>query len=71
MAERILIADDQADVVEALRLLLKNEGFAIETAASPAAVYRAVSARSEFDSAAATVDRAEEFRKFIAEGWAS
>jgi DNA-binding NtrC family response regulator len=42
---RILIADDQADVVEALRLLLKNEGFAIETASSPAAVYRAVSAR--------------------------
>ncbi len=42
---RILIADDQADVVEALRLLLKNEGFAIEKASSPAAVYRAVSAR--------------------------
>jgi DNA-binding NtrC family response regulator len=42
---RILIADDQADVVEALRLLLKNEGFAIEKASSPSAVYRAVSAR--------------------------
>ncbi|MEO8036087.1 MAG: sigma-54 dependent transcriptional regulator [Acidobacteriota bacterium] len=42
---RILIADDQADVVEALRLLLKLEGFSIETASSPAAVYRAVSAR--------------------------
>jgi DNA-binding NtrC family response regulator len=42
---RILIADDQPDVVEALRLLLKNEGFVIETASSPAAVYRAVSAR--------------------------
>lgn len=41
-APRILIADDQPDVVEALRLLLKNEGFAIETASSPAAVYRAV-----------------------------
>ncbi len=44
-APRILLADDQPDVVEALRLLLKNEGFAIETASSPAAVYRAVSAR--------------------------
>ena len=42
---RILIADDQPDVVEALRLLLKNEGFTIEKASSPAAVYRAVSAR--------------------------
>ena len=31
----ILIADDQPDVLEALRLLLKGEGFAIETAASP------------------------------------
>ena len=28
-APRILIADDQADVIEALRLLLKSEGHAI------------------------------------------
>ena len=35
---RILIADDQPDVLEALRLLLKGEGFQIETAGSPAAV---------------------------------
>lgn len=48
IAPRLLIADDQPDVVEALRLLLKNEGFVIETASSPAAVYRAVSAR-QFD----------------------
>ncbi len=34
---RILIADDQADVREALRLLLKAEGFATETVSSPAA----------------------------------
>ena len=47
-APRILIADDQPDVVEALRLLLKNEGFAIDTASSPAAVYRAVGAQ-QFD----------------------
>jgi DNA-binding NtrC family response regulator len=43
---RILIADDQPDVVEALRLLLKHEGFTIETASSPAAVYRAAGARA-------------------------
>ncbi len=35
---RILIADDQPDVLEALRLLLKAEGFRIETASSPAGV---------------------------------
>jgi DNA-binding NtrC family response regulator len=39
---RILIADDQADVLEALRLLLKGEGYAISTASSPAGVLRAV-----------------------------
>jgi DNA-binding NtrC family response regulator len=39
---KILIADDQADVLAALRLLLKGERFQIETAASPAAVLKAV-----------------------------
>ena len=34
-AARILIADDQIDVVEALRLLLKGEGYQIESATSP------------------------------------
>jgi DNA-binding NtrC family response regulator len=43
---RILIADDQPDVLEALRLLLKSEGFAVETVSSPGAVYRAIEARS-------------------------
>ena len=33
---RVLIADDQSDVLEALRLLLKAEGFQLETASSPA-----------------------------------
>ena len=37
---RILIADDQADVIEALRLLLKPEGFIIDTAASPQQLLR-------------------------------
>jgi DNA-binding NtrC family response regulator len=47
---RVLIADDQADVLEALRLLLKAEGFQLETASSPAGVVAAVEAR-EFDVA--------------------
>jgi DNA-binding NtrC family response regulator len=34
-APRVLIADDQADVREALRLLLKGEGIAGETASTP------------------------------------
>jgi len=48
MKSKILIADDQSDVIEALRLLLKPEGFDIETAHSPGAVIRAVGAR-QFD----------------------
>ena len=39
---RVLIADDQPDVLEALRLLLKAEGFRIESAGSPAAILEAV-----------------------------
>jgi DNA-binding NtrC family response regulator len=42
---RILIGDDQPDILEALRLLLKPEGFEIETANSPGAVIRAIGAR--------------------------
>ena len=42
---RILIADDQPDVLEALRLLLKTEGYQIETVKSPAAVLKAVEVR--------------------------
>ncbi len=42
---RILVADDQKDVLEALRLLLKGHGYEIETATSPAAVLRTVEAR--------------------------
>jgi DNA-binding NtrC family response regulator len=45
---RLLVADDQPDVIEALRLLLKAEGYEIETASSPRAVVEAVQAR-EFD----------------------
>jgi sigma-B regulation protein RsbU (phosphoserine phosphatase) len=39
---RILIADDQADVLEALQILLKNEGFVTEVVNSPRAVVDAV-----------------------------
>jgi DNA-binding NtrC family response regulator len=45
---RLLLADDQPDVLEALRLLLKPEGYAIETAASPQQILRALEAR-DFD----------------------
>ena len=42
---RILIADDHADVIEALRLLLKSEGYQTEAVKSPAAAIKAVEAR--------------------------
>jgi sigma-B regulation protein RsbU (phosphoserine phosphatase) len=43
---RILIADDQPHILEALQLLLKNEGFAPEAVSSPAAVMQAVQERN-------------------------
>ena len=46
--QRALIADDQPDVLAALQLLLKCEGYEIESATSPAGVLDAVAAR-EFD----------------------
>jgi DNA-binding NtrC family response regulator len=45
---RILIADDQPDVLEALRLMLKAEGYQIESANSPAGIIAALEAR-DFD----------------------
>ena len=45
LVPRVLAADDQPDVLEALRLLLKPEGFLLETADSPAAVLAAVESR--------------------------
>src|SRR2546428_4735545 len=47
-APRMLIADDQIDVLEALRLLLKGEGYRTETMNSPAKVQAALEA-GEFD----------------------
>jgi DNA-binding NtrC family response regulator len=48
-APRLLIADDQTDVLEALKLLLRGEGFEVETTTSPAGVLRALEAR-DFDA---------------------
>lgn len=45
---RILIADDQQDVLDALRLLLKGHGYSIETVNSPAELLAAVGGQ-EFD----------------------
>jgi DNA-binding NtrC family response regulator len=46
---RVLIADDQPDVLEALRLLLKGEGYKIESAGSPAAILEAIDG-DEYDA---------------------
>ena len=46
---RILLADDQQDIRESLRLLLKNEGYETYAAASPAEALVAIEAR-EFDA---------------------
>ena len=49
-APRILLADDQPDVLRALRLLLKPEGYLVTTASSPAEVLSRVREK-EFDVA--------------------
>src|SRR5881394_3659799 len=46
---RVLIADDQPDVLEALRLLLKGEGYRIESAGSPAGILESLDA-NDFDA---------------------
>jgi DNA-binding NtrC family response regulator len=45
----ILIADDQADVLEALRFLIKGEGYQSEAVTSPSAAFDAVESR-DFDA---------------------
>jgi sigma-B regulation protein RsbU (phosphoserine phosphatase) len=47
-AKRVLVADDQADVLHAIALLLKLEGFESQTVMHPAAVIEALNA-AEFD----------------------
>ncbi len=46
---RVLLADDQPDVLVALKLLLADDGYALETATTPAAVLRAIEDR-QFDA---------------------
>src|ERR1700690_3606784 len=46
---RVLLADDQSDIRDALRLLLKREGYETHGAASPAEALAAIEAR-EFDA---------------------
>lgn len=46
---RVLIADDQADVIDALRLLLKGENYEVVTAASPAAIL-SILEENDFDA---------------------
>src|SRR5216117_1609720 len=48
-APRILVADDQSDVLEALKLLLKGEGDEVEAVASPRGVLTALDKR-DFDA---------------------
>ena len=46
---RLLVADDQRDVLEAVRLLLKPEGFSVEAVTSPSGVLDALE-RHQFDA---------------------
>lgn len=46
---RVLVADDQPDVLEALRLLLKAEGIETKTVSSPAGVLESLE-KSDFDA---------------------
>src|SRR5205814_117799 len=49
-APRILVADDQRDVIEALRLLLKPEGYDVRAVSSPSGVLEALQTQ-ELDAA--------------------
>lgn len=46
----LLIADDDRDVLEALKLLLRSDGYTVEVAMSPAGIVAAISSR-DFDAA--------------------
>jgi len=46
---RVLLADDQPDILEALQLLLKTEGYQVQSVSSPAAVLAAVE-QTDFDA---------------------
>jgi len=46
---RVLVADDQRDVLEALKLVLRGEGFEVDTATSPGLVLSAVE-KADYDA---------------------
>ncbi len=46
---RVLVADDQRDILEALQLLLKSDGYRVECVTSPGAVLAAID-ESDFDA---------------------
>lgn len=48
-APRVLVADDQQDVLHALRMLLKGEGYELETATSPSEILAVIEAQ-DFDA---------------------
>lgn len=52
---RVLVVDDQRDVLEALRLLLKGEGFLVDLVASPAAALESLK-HQEFDAVLADLN---------------
>jgi len=56
---RVLVADDQDDVLKAIRLLLKGEGFAVTTVTSPAAALEAAR-REAFDVVLADLNYARD-----------
>src|SRR6202162_5954670 len=56
---RILLADDQADIRDALRLLLKREGYETQAVASPAEALSAIASR-DFDSFLMTLNYARD-----------
>ena len=48
LAARLLLTDDQRDVLEALRLLLKGQGYQLDTADAPGAILKALE-RHDYD----------------------
>ena len=54
--QRLLIADDQPHILEALALLLRPEGWEVHTARSPAEALREL-ASARFDAARLPLDR--------------
>ena len=65
MQPRILVADDQADILSALKLLLKREGFEVATASSPAGVQDIV-AREHVDAVVSDGSRLAALRDLVA-----